>query len=185
MRKKKRIFSLYYIGAGPFGSGILGIIRSTLWTKIDQYTARSLKARVFSHLHNLSLSWHLTRKTGEVLRIVDRGTDSVDSLLNYVLFNIFPTIADILIAIVYFIIQFNIWFGIIVFATMFAYLILTVVITEWRTKYKKEMNKLDNAMEATAVDSLLNFETVKYYGAEYYEVQQYRDAIQKYQKGKK
>jgi ATP-binding cassette, subfamily B (MDR/TAP), member 6 len=65
--------------------------------------------RVFSHLHDLSLSWHLTRKTGEVLRIVDRGTDSVDSLLNYVLFNIFPTIADIVIAIVYFIVQFNIW----------------------------------------------------------------------------
>ncbi len=67
---------------------------------------------------------------------------------------------------------------------MLMYLILTIVITEWRTKYKKEMNKLDNAMGATAVDSLLNFETVKYYGAEDYEVEQYHDAIQKYQKGK-
>jgi ATP-binding cassette subfamily B (MDR/TAP) protein 6 len=68
---------------------------------------------------------------------------------------------------------------------MFIYLILTILITEWRTKYKKEMNKFDNAMGATAVDSLLNFETVKYYGAEFYEVEQYRDAIEKYQKGKK
>jgi ATP-binding cassette subfamily B (MDR/TAP) protein 6 len=68
---------------------------------------------------------------------------------------------------------------------MLIYLILTVIITEWRTKYKKEMNKLDNAMGATAVDSLLNFETVKYYGAENYEVEQYREAIQKYQNGKK
>ncbi|CAF1346686.1 unnamed protein product [Rotaria sordida] len=169
-------------GAGLFGSGVLGIVRTTLWTKIEQYTTRSLKLQVFSHLHNLSLSWHLSRKTGEVLRIVDRGTDSVDSLLDYVLFSIFPTIADILIAIVYFVIQFNIWFGIIVFATMLIYLILTIVITEWRTKYKKEMNKFDNAMNATAVDSLLNFETVKYYGAERYEVTQYQDAIQKYQK---
>lgn len=75
-------------------------------------------------------------------------------------------------------------FGIIVFATMFVYLILTIFITEWRTKFKKEMNKLDNAMSATAVDSLLNFETVKYYGAEEYEVTQYHDAIEKYQKGK-
>lgn len=97
------------LGAGPFGSGLLGVLRTTLWTKIDQYTTRTLKIRVFSHLHNLSLSWHLTRKTGEVLRIVDRGTDSVDSLLNYVLFNIFPTIVDIMIAIIYFIVQFNIW----------------------------------------------------------------------------
>ncbi|CAF4374453.1 unnamed protein product, partial [Rotaria sp. Silwood2] len=169
-------------GAGPFGSGMLGIIRSTLWTKIEQYTTQSLKLRVFSHLHHLSLSWHLTRKTGEVLRIVDRGTDSVDSLLNYILFSIVPTIADIMIAIVYFVVQFNIWFGIIVFATMLVYLLLTIVITEWRTKYKKEMNTLDNAMSGTAVDSLLNFETVKYYGAEQYEVTQYKDTIQKYQK---
>ncbi|CAF1384544.1 unnamed protein product [Rotaria magnacalcarata] len=169
-------------GAGGFGSGALSIVRSTLWTKVEQYTTRTLKIRVFSHLHDLSLSWHLSRKTGEVLRIVDRGTDSVDSLLNYVLFSIFPTIADIIIAIVYFVVQFNIWFGIIVFATMFTYLLITIFITEWRTKYKKEMNKLDNAMSATAVDSLLNFETVKYYGAEEYEVTQYHGAIEKYQK---
>ncbi|CAF4489906.1 unnamed protein product, partial [Rotaria sp. Silwood2] len=172
----------------------------TAQTKIEQYTTRSLKLRVFSHLHHLSLSWHLTRKIGEVLRIVDRGTDSVDSLLTYVLFSIFPTIADIIIAIIYFVVQFNIWFGIIVFATMFVYLVSTIVITEWRTKrlvhiakmsqryawtsrkFKKEMNKYDNAMSGTAVDSLLNFETVKYYGAEQYEVTQYQDAIEKYQK---
>ncbi|CAF1130323.1 unnamed protein product [Adineta ricciae] len=169
-------------GAGGFGSGLLSIARSTLWVKIDQYTTRTLKLRVLSHLHDLSLRWHLVRKTGEVLRIVDRGTESVDSLLNYILFNIFPTIADIIVAVVYFIIQFNIWFGIIVFATMLIYLLTTIVITEWRTKFKKEMNKLDNAVNAAAVDSLVNFETVKYYGAEQYEVEQYREAIEKYQK---
>ncbi|CAF1451753.1 unnamed protein product, partial [Didymodactylos carnosus] len=168
-------------GAGLFGSGALGILRTLLWVKVEQYTTRTLKLRVFSHLHNLSLKWHLSRKTGEVLRIVDRGTDSVDSLLNYILFNIVPTIADIIIAIAYFIIAFNIWFGIIVFATMLLYLILTILITEWRTKYKREMNKLDNEMGATAVDSLLNFETVKYYGAEPYEVNQYQIAITKFQ----
>lgn len=80
-----------------------------MWTKIEQYTTRTLKVRVLSHLHDLSLSWHLTRKTGEVLRIVDRGTGSVDSLLDYVVFSIFPTITDILVAIIYFIVQFNIW----------------------------------------------------------------------------
>ena len=95
-------------GAGAF-SGFLSILRATLWTKIEQYTTRGLKLRVFSHLHDLSLSWHLNRKTGDVLRIVDRGTDSVDSLLNYIVFSIFPTIVDILVAIVYFIVQFNIW----------------------------------------------------------------------------
>ncbi len=105
----KIILFICLLGAGLFGTGLLGIIRTTLWTKIEQYTTRTLKLRVFSHLHNLSLHWHLSRKTGEVLRIVDRGTDSVDSLLNYVLFNIVPTIVDILVAIVYFTILFNIW----------------------------------------------------------------------------
>jgi len=105
----KIIFIFCLIGAGIFGSGLLGVFRSTLWVKVEQYTTRALKLRVFSHLHNLSLRWHLSRKTGEVLRIVDRGTDSVDSLLNYLLFNILPTIADILIAVIYFIITFNIW----------------------------------------------------------------------------
>ncbi|CAF0743833.1 unnamed protein product [Didymodactylos carnosus] len=176
------LMGLRLLQGGSFGSGMLGLLRSVLWIKVEQYTTRTLKLRVFSHLHNLSLKWHLSRKTGEVLRIVDRGTDSVDSLLNYILFNIVPTIADILIAIVYFIIVFNIWFGIIVFATMLIYLIVTILITEWRTKYKREMNKLDNEMSATAVDSLLNFETVKYYGAEPYEVNQYHTAITKYQR---
>lgn len=101
--------SFHPLGTGSSGGGLLGIFRSTLWTKIEQYTTRTLKLQVFSHLHGLSLKWHLSRKTGEVLRIVDRGTGSVDSLLDYVLFNIFPTIADIAIAVIYFTIKFNIW----------------------------------------------------------------------------
>ncbi|CAF4382862.1 unnamed protein product, partial [Adineta steineri] len=158
--------------AGSFNSGILELLRSTLWTKVDQYTTRTLKLRVFTHLHDLSLAWHLKKKTGEIISIVDRGTDSLDSILNYILFNIFPTIADISIAVVYLIITFNIWFGIIVFGTMLLYLFVTIFVTEWRTKFKKQVNKLNNEMKASVVDSLINFETVKYYGAEQYEVEQ-------------
>ncbi|CAF0760216.1 unnamed protein product [Adineta steineri] len=169
-------------GAGSFNSGILELLRSTLWTKVDQYTTRTLKLRVFTHLHDLSLAWHLKKKTGEIISIVDRGTDSLDSILNYILFNIFPTIADISIAVVYLIITFNIWFGIIVFGTMLLYLSVTIFVTEWRTKFKKQVNKLNNEMKASVVDSLINFETVKYYGAEQYEVEQYRETIEKYQK---
>lgn len=115
---------------------------------------------------SLSLRWHLSRKTGEILRVMDRGTDSIDTLLSSILFNILPTFVDIGIAIGYFIYIFNIWFGVIVFVAMALYIGFTVSITEWRTKFRKKMNKMDNESRAKAVDSLLNFETVKYYEAE-------------------
>nr|CAD7438025.1 unnamed protein product [Timema bartmani] len=136
---------------------------------------------LFRHLHSLSLRWHLSRKTGEVLRVMDRGTDSINNLLNYILFSIVPTIVDILIAVIYFVSSFNGWFGLIVFTTMLLYIAATIMITEWRTKFQRSMNLADNAQKARSVDSLLNFETVKYYGAEDYEVECYREAILNYQ----
>lgn len=169
------------------------------------FTLVFLQVQLFDHLHSLSLRWHLSRKTGEVLRVISRGTDSINSLLSYLIFNILPTIADILIAIVYFATAFNPWFSLIVFVTMVIYMgqynmrflktfIITtffrlflkptagtIAVTEWRTKYKRQMNQEDNKLRGRAVDSLLNFETVKYYGAEKYEVDQYKDIMIKYQ----
>ena len=168
-------------GGGTGAMGMLSNARSFLWIKVQQYTSRAVQVRLFAHLHSLSLRWHLGRKTGEVLRMVDRGNTSINSLLSYLLFNIFPVIVDIIIAIVYFILAFNGYFGLIVFVTMGLYLVLTILITEWRTKYRREMNVKDNLTKAKAVDSLLNFETVKYYNAEDYEVSRYHDAIQGYQ----
>nr|CAG4645401.1 EOG090X02PU [Lynceus sp. MCZ IZ 141354] len=161
--------------------GFLNNFRSFLWIAVQQYTTRETEIGLFGHLHHLSLRWHLGRKTGEVLRVVNRGTDSINSLLSYLLFNILPTIVDIIVAIVYFAAAFNGWFSLIVFLTMAIYMVFTVLVTEWRTKYKRKMNEQDNKLRARAVDSLLNFETVKYYGAEKYEVQQYQDVMLKYQ----
>lgn len=169
-------------GGGTGGMGLLNNLRSFLWIRIQQYTTREVEVELFRHLHSLSLRWHLGRKTGEVLRVMDRGTDSINNLLNYIIFSILPTIIDILVAIVYFVAAFNIWFGIIVFITMSLYIILTIVITEWRTKFQRRMNLADNETRARSVDSLLNFETVKYYGAEQYEVEAFRDAVLKFQK---
>lgn len=137
--------------------------------------------KLFGHLHALSLRWHLGRKTGEVLRVMDRGTQSINNLLSYVLFNIAPTIVDIIVAIIYFIIAFDAWFGLIVFTAMMGYLLFTIHVTEWRTKYRRVMNERDNEARAMAVDSLLNFETVKYYGRELYEEQRLGTAIISYQ----
>ncbi|XP_062865489.1 ATP-binding cassette sub-family B member 6 [Trichomycterus rosablanca] len=168
-------------GGGAGSSGFVSNLRSFLWIRVQQYTSRVVQVRLFAHLHSLSLRWHLQRRTGEVLRSIDRGTSSIDSLLSYIVFSIFPTIADIIIAIVYFISNFNAWFGLIVFVCMVLYLTLTIIITEWRTKYRREMNTMDNNTKAKAVDSLLNFETVKYYNAENYEVSRFEDAVLKYQ----
>lgn len=170
---------LWFLQGGS--SGFISNIRSFLWTWVQQYTTRAVEVKLFSHLHSLSMRWHLSRKTGEVLRIMDRGTNSINNLLNYLLFNILPTIADILIAIVFFLTSFSAWFALIIFITMILYLIATIVITEWRTKYRRSMNKLDNDMNTKAVDSLLNFETVKYYGTEGFEVNRYQEAVLKYQ----
>ncbi|KAF2900621.1 hypothetical protein ILUMI_05560 [Ignelater luminosus] len=168
-------------GGGTGGMGVLNNLRSFLWIRIQQYTTREIEVELFRHLHSLSLRWHLSRKTGEVLRIMDRGTDSINNLLSYILFSIFPTIVDIIIAVVFFISVFNGWFGLIVFVTMLLYIIGTIAVTEWRTKFQRRMNLADNATKARSVDSLLNFETVKYYGAEQYEVDAFRDAVLNYQ----
>ncbi|KAF7689736.1 hypothetical protein HF521_013089 [Silurus meridionalis] len=168
-------------GGGAGSSGFVSNMRSFLWIRVQQYTGRVVQVRLFAHLHSLSLRWHLQRRTGEVLRSIDRGTSSIDSLLSYIVFSIFPTIADIIIAIIYFTSNFNAWFGLIIFICMALYLTLTIIITEWRTKYRREMNTQDNNAKAKAVDSLLNFETVKYYNAEDYEVGRFEEAIAKYQ----
>lgn len=176
------VFFKFLQGGGTGGMGFLNNLRSFLWIKVQQYTTRELQLELFKHLHELPLRWHLSRKTGEVLRVMDRGTDSIDNLLSYILFSITPTIVDIIIAVIYFITQFNVWFGLIVFSTMVLYIIATIVVTEWRTKFQRRMNLADNEQKARSVDSLLNYETVKYYGAESYEVVSYRGAIVNYQK---
>lgn len=168
-------------GGGTGGIGLLNNIKAFLWIKIQQFTSRTLQVRLFAHLHSLSLSWHLNRKTGEVIRMVDRGANSIYNLLNYLLFNIAPTFADIGVAVVYFIVAFNGWFGLLVFLTMAIYIAFTILITEWRTKFRREMNEKDNAAKAKAVDSLLNFETVKYYSGEDFEVERLDQAIKDYQ----
>ncbi|CAB1329198.1 unnamed protein product [Coregonus sp. 'balchen'] len=159
--------------------------------QLDQSTSRVVQVRLFGHLHSLSLRWHLGRHTGDVLSSVDRGTSSINncsaqsilqyschplsplSLLSYIIFSILPTIADIVIAILYFVSYFNALFGLIIFICMLTYLS--------ETKYRRDMNTQDNNAKSKAVDSLLNFETVKYYNAEGYEVTCFEVAILKYQ----
>lgn len=109
-------------GGGTGGMGLFNNLRTFLWIRVQQYTTREIEIELFRHLHQLSLRWHLQRKTGEVLRVMDRGTDSINNLLNYIVFSIAPTILDLLVAVAYFVYAFNWWFGLIVFLTMFLYI---------------------------------------------------------------
>ncbi|KAK0058361.1 ATP-binding cassette sub-family B member 6 mitochondrial [Biomphalaria pfeifferi] len=172
---------LIFLKGGTGTSGLVSNLNSLLWIKVQQYSTRTIQMKLFTHLHNLSLRWHLGRKTGEMLRVVDRGTNSINTLLSYILFQVLPTIADIVIAIIYFITAFNYLFGIIVFVSMALYLTATVQATEWRTKFRRLRNQKDNEANAKAVDSLLNFETVKYYAATEWEKNRYQIAIVEYQ----
>jgi ATP-binding cassette subfamily B (MDR/TAP) protein 6 len=115
---------------------VLNNWRNFLWIRVQQFTSLEIQVSLFRHLHNLSLRWHLGRKTGEVLRVMDRGTNSINSLLQYLVFSILPTLVDIVVAIVYFGVALNIYFGLMVLVTMTIYLASTVLITEWRTKYR-------------------------------------------------
>lgn len=172
----------FFQGGAGGGLGLCNNLRTFLWIGVQQYTTRTMQVELFDHLHGLSLRWHLGRKTGEVLRVMDRGTQSINNLLSYILFNIVPTFADIGVAVVYFVIAFDAWFGLIIFTTMTTYLLCTIYIQEWRTKFRRVMNELDNVTRAKGVDSLLNFETVKYYGQEQYEVDRFNTCIVNYQK---
>ncbi|GJJ70283.1 ATP-binding cassette, subfamily B (MDR/TAP), member 6 [Entomortierella parvispora] len=170
------VFARYLQGS----SGIVNSARQWSWIPIEQYSNSSLTVRFFEHVHNLSLQFHLNRKTGELLRILDRGTSSIVSLLGTVLFQLVPVVSDVTIAVVVFCYYWSWKYGLIIFLTIGFYLMVTVMMTEWRTRFRRAMISFDNDARAKAVDSLLNFETVKYYSNEGFEISRYREAIKKY-----
>ncbi|KAF9127017.1 Homocysteine S-methyltransferase 1 [Mortierella sp. 14UC] len=162
--------------------GAVDTLQGLLWIPVGQFNTRELAVKMFEHLLNLSLRFHLNRKTGEMLRVQDRGVSSIVTLLSSLLFNILPCLVDIAVACIVLTQAFDIYFGIIVGITMMCYIYATILMTDWRTRYRRESNALDNAVEARAVDSLLNYETIKLFATEDYEVGKYTEAIHAYQK---
>ncbi|KAJ2875493.1 ATP-binding cassette-type vacuolar membrane transporter Hmt1 [Coemansia aciculifera] len=173
---------LYAILSSLQGSvGMLSTAQSFMWIPVGQYTTKRISVAMFEHLHKLSLRFHVGRKTGEILRVQDRGVTSVVSLLSSILFNIIPTLVDIVLACYFFSVMFDLYFGTIVLTTMASYLAATILLTGWRSRHRRLSNYLGNEMEARAVDSLLNFETVKYYNAEGFETKEYVQAVDDFQ----
>ncbi|EBA11439.1 ABCB family ABC transporter ATP-binding protein/permease [Roseobacter sp. CCS2] len=156
-------------------------LRDVVFTKVGQRALRQLALETFTHIHRLSMRYHITRKTGGLSRIIERGVKGVDFLLRFLLFSIGPLVLELLMigAILFFL--FDVWYLAAVVVTIALYVWFTFKVTEWRVKIRKEMNDQDTDANQKAIDSLLNFETVKYFGAERWEADRYDVAMENYE----
>jgi ATP-binding cassette subfamily B protein len=155
-------------------------LRELLFSRVTESAVRTVALQVFQHLHGLSLRFHLSRQTGGMTRDVERGTRGIQSLISYSLYSILPTLVELGLVLGYFIWAYNFSFALITFFALIIYVIFTVKVTEWRTQYRRNMNDLDSKAHQRAVDSLINFETVKYFGNEKYEAIRYDENLKRY-----
>lgn len=156
--------------------------REYIWAPVGQKAQRSVATATFAHLHNLSLRYHLEKRTGGLSRVIERGIRSIDFLFRFLLFNIGPTLLQLAIAAGAFWMAYSWEFALVAVIVVVLYVIFTVTTTEWRLRFRREMNKKDTLANARAIDSLLNYETVKYFGAEEMEIARYDDAMAGYQR---
>jgi ABC-type transport system involved in Fe-S cluster assembly fused permease/ATPase subunit len=156
-------------------------LREFIFAKVTQRAVRTIALRVFRHLHALSLRFHLNRQTGGMTRDIERGTRGISTLVSFTLFNILPTAIEITLVIGYLALHYDVWFSVITAVALVSYVIFTVLVTEWRTHFRRTMNDLDSKASARAIDSLINYETVKYFGNEDYEASRYDDGLQRYE----
>ena len=156
-------------------------LREALFAKVTQNAVRKVALQVFEHLHSLALSFHLARQTGGVSRDIERGTRGIQSLISYSLYSILPTLIEFCLVLGYLAYAYDIWFAAITFIALVLYITFTVVVTEWRTHYRRTMNDMDSKANQKAIDSLLNFETVKYFGNEAFEASRYDENLLRYQ----
>lgn len=166
--------------AARFGGTFFDNLRNAVFEKVGQDATRRLATAVFRHLHQLSLRFHLTRRTGAVTKIVERGTKSIDTMLYFLLFNIAPTVLELALVVQIFWHKFGVWLVVATLVMVAAYIAFTRIVTDWRNALRARMNDLDTRSVAHAVDSLLNFETVKYFNAEEREAARYDRAITAY-----
>lgn len=164
-------------GALRLGNTLFAELRDVVFAKALQRSIRRVALKVFQHLHDLALRFHLERQTGGVSRDIERGSAGIRFLLNFMLFNILPTIFEMGLVMVILLVKYSVWFCIVTLITLIAYIIYTLAITEWRMVFRRTMNEMDSKANTRAVDSLLNYETVKYFGNEGYEAQRYDSTL--------
>lgn len=156
-------------------------LRDVIFTRVSQGALRALALQTFTHIHRLSMRYHITRKTGGLSRIIERGVKGVEFLLRFLLFSVGPLILQLLMILAVLFGKFNVWYVLVVVCTIGLYVWFTFAVTEWRVKIRKQMNDQDTDANQKAIDSLINFETVKYFGAENWEADRYDNAMRQYE----
>ncbi|MFT6559690.1 ABCB family ABC transporter ATP-binding protein/permease [Sneathiella sp.] len=169
-------------GAARVFQQAFGELRDAIFSKVGQNAIRQVALQTFRHLHRLSLRFHMDRQTGGLSRVIERGTKGIDFLLRFMLFNIIPTVLKIIIICGIMWVEYGIAMSLITAVTLFGYIYFTLAVTEWRLKYRRRMNEKDSEANTKAIDSLLNFETVKYFGNEDHESSRFDKAIAGYEK---
>ncbi|MEK7298439.1 MAG: ABC transporter ATP-binding protein/permease [Candidatus Margulisiibacteriota bacterium] len=161
---------------------LLSELRDVLFSSVTQYAIRTASRRTFEHLHKLSLRFHLERKTGSVSRAIERGAEGINYILSFMLFNILPTILEITLVCGILFSKYPPSFALITLATIGGYIVFTLFVSDWRNHHRRRMNEAESTASAKAVDSLLNYETVKYFGAEDHEVQRFDISLAHFEK---
>ena len=157
-------------------------LRDLVFAKATEGASRSISLQVFRHLHGLSLRFHLERQTGGMTRDIERGTRAVHSLISYSLYSIVPTLIEVTLVLSLLAVKFDVWFAWITVIALVFYITFTIVVTEWRTQFRKKMNEMDSTAHSRAIDSLLNYETVKYFNNEEFEAKRYDDNLERYRR---
>jgi ATP-binding cassette, subfamily B, heavy metal transporter len=156
-------------------------LREFFFAKVTQRAVRTIALKTFRHLHELSLRFHLARQTGGLTRDVERGTRGISTLIGFTLFSILPTLIEIALVSAILVARYDLWFIGITLAALVLYIVYTVTITEWRTGFRRQMNELDSRANTRAIDSLLNYETVKYFNNEEFEARRYDESLQRWE----
>jgi len=168
-------------GALRLASSLFNEMRDSVFARVRHGAMRKVSIRVLEHLHSLSLRFHLERKTGGISRDIERGTRSVSSLLNYMVFSILPTLVEVALIAGILLGKYSAWFAAITFGCVVLYIYFTFRITEWRMKYRVQMNSSDSRANTQAIDSLINYETVKYFGNEDHELARYNHSLEEWE----
>jgi ATP-binding cassette subfamily B protein len=172
---------LFAYGGARVLAVAFGEVREALFAKVTQRAMRLSALRTFRHIHALSLRYHLDRRTGGLSRVIERGIKGIEFLLAFMLFNIIPTLLEILLVCGILWNLFDFWFAAVTFVTIASYIAFTLLVTEWRIKFRREMNERDTEANTKAIDSLLNYETVKYFGNEAHEAERFDTAMRAYE----
>lgn len=176
------VFFLIAYGLLRLGNSLFGELRDVVFAKVTQRSIRRVALKVFEHLHNLSLRFHLERQTGGMSRDIERGTAGIRFLLNFMLFNILPTLLEIGFVAIILLVKYDPWFFFVTIATLVGYVVFTLIVTEWRMIFRRNMNEMDSKANTRAIDSLLNYETVKYFNNERFEAGRYDETLQSWEK---